>query len=136
MPEAQWDRTKSLFLAAAELPESARQDYLARECAGDDTTLRALLDLLAAGIRGVSPLDRHVGDVAHSILDGSVPLLKQIGRYRIESVLGKGGMGVVYLGIRDDLESKVAIKVLRDASLSPLRREWFEREERLLAQLN
>ena len=136
MHQAQWDRTKSLFLAALELPETERRLYLTRTCEGDEATLRQVLALLDADARGRSPLSLPVGEVAHEVLDGSVPLLRQIGRYRVESVLGKGGMGVVYLGVRDDLNAKVAIKVLRDAALSPTRREWFQREERLLAQLN
>jgi serine/threonine-protein kinase len=136
MQQAQWDRTKSLFLSALELPEAERRPYLDRACEGDGETLRQVLELLGADARAATYLDLPVGEVAHEVLDGSVPMLRQIGRYRVESVLGKGGMGVVYLGVRDDLKSKVAIKVLRDAALSPMRREWFQREERLLAQLN
>src|ERR1019366_758605 len=47
-----------------------------------------------------------------------------------------GGLGVVYLAQRDDLGSLVAIKILRDAWLSPARRERFLSEQRTLAQLN
>jgi len=45
-------------------------------------------------------------------------------------------MGVVYLAERDDLGSLAAIKILRDAWLSPARRERFLSEQRTLAQLN
>src|SRR5258707_9873662 len=45
-------------------------------------------------------------------------------------------MGGVYLAERRDLGSQVAVKVLRDAWLSPSRRERFASEQRLLAQLN
>ena len=45
-------------------------------------------------------------------------------------------MGVVYLAERADLGSLVAIKILRDAWLSPARRERFATEQRTLAQLN
>src|SRR5438132_3512428 len=45
-------------------------------------------------------------------------------------------MGVVYLAEREDLGSVAAIKILRDAWLSPDRRERFASEQRTLAQLN
>src|SRR6185436_8431813 len=39
-------------------------------------------------------------------------------------------------GVRDDLDSVAAIKILRDAWLSPARRARFADEQRILAQLN
>ena len=45
-------------------------------------------------------------------------------------------MGVVYLAEREDLGNEVAIKILRDAWVSPARRERFRAEQRTLAQLN
>ena len=44
-------------------------------------------------------------------------------------------MGVVYLAEREDLGSLVAIKLLRDAWMSPARRERFASEQQTLAQL-
>ena len=61
--------------------------------------------------------------------------LADFGPYRITRLLGEGGMGVVYLARRDDLDSVAAIKILRDAWLSPARRERFAAEQRTLAQL-
>ena len=38
---------------------------------------------------------------------------ESIGKYRILRQLGEGGMGLVYEGIREDIGSRAAIKVLR-----------------------
>jgi eukaryotic-like serine/threonine-protein kinase len=99
------------------------------------TAVAAMLE----GDRGTSLLDRDVSHAAAQVLGGtSFPTLppEQFGPYRILRVLGEGGMGVVYLGARDDLGSVAAIKILRDAWLSPARRERFASEQRTLAQLN
>ena len=37
---------------------------------------------------------------------------KQLGKYQIQAALGKGGMGMVYIGYDPLLDRKVAIKVL------------------------
>src|ERR1700723_2411946 len=92
--------------------------------------------MLEEDSRGASLLDRDAGDIAQSLLDAPAVTPPDFGPYRIRSVLGEGGMGVVYLADRRDLGSVVAIKILRDAWLSPARRERFATEQRTLAQLN
>ena len=38
----------------------------------------------------------------------------EVGRYRIERLLGEGGMGRVYLAVQPMIGSQVAIKILSD----------------------
>ncbi len=60
----------------------------------------------------------------------------QIGSYPIEREIGRGGMGVVYLGRDLRLDRPVAIKVLPDLLAHDSERlARFEREARLLAAL-
>lgn len=48
--------------------------------------------------------------------DSSAELVgQQIGSYRIERLIGKGGMGEVYLAVQPDIGSRVAIKILSQA---------------------
>src|SRR5678816_4097148 len=95
--------------------------------------------LIDADARDASILSRGVAGTVGQVLGDTAPPaipLQEFGPYRIISVLGEGGMGVVYLAERTDLGSMVAVKILRDAWLSPARRERFANEQRTLAQLN
>jgi serine/threonine protein kinase len=62
---------------------------------------------------------------------------KQLDEYRLEKLLGKGGMAAVYLSVDTRLKRHVAIKVIT----SPFRAdsgyiERFEREAQAIAQLD
>src|SRR5262245_3788221 len=62
---------------------------------------------------------------------------QRIGAYPIERELGRGGMGIVYLGRDTRLGRPVAIKVLPDVfAADPERLARFEREAKLLASLH
>ncbi len=139
MDSARWHRIQTLFHEAADLPAVERQTFLQESCAGDDGLMAHVAAMLEEDARGGSLLDAGVADVAHRLVGrGTAPAFSaaDLGPYRIVRVLGEGGMGVVYLAERDDLGSLVAIKLLRDAWLSPARRERFLSEQRTLAQLN
>ena len=68
------------------------------------------------------------------------PVLKRIGRYDIDRVLGEGAMGVVYEGNDTRLHRKVAIKtILKSALDSSSAKEYsmrFAREAQAVARLN
>ena len=57
-------------------------------------------------------------------------------RYEIESELGQGGMGILYLAHDELPDRHVAIKVVNDPNLGEIGRERLLREARLAAQLN
>lgn len=139
MDSARWERIQSLFHDAADLPPSKQRTFLEAACGADKELVAEVLAMLDQDASGHSLLDRSLADIAQETLAKSVPpslILKEFGPYRILKLLGEGGMGVVYLAERTDLGTHVAIKILRDAWLSPARRERFASEQRTLAQLN
>ncbi|MGE5100925.1 MAG: serine/threonine-protein kinase, partial [Deltaproteobacteria bacterium] len=138
MDPSRWERLQSLFHAAADLPPAEQRAFLDAECADDASLVADTLALLAEDARSESMLDRGVAVAADRLLTHAPfsPSSARFGPYRITRVLGEGGMGIVYLGIRDDLGTLAAVKILRDAWLSPARRERFASEQRTLAQLN
>jgi len=139
MDPARWERIQALFHDAVELPASQREAFLERAAGGDESLVADVQRLLDEDARASPLLDSDVARVAGELLGAErspAPAPSAVGPYRIVRVLGEGGMGVVYLAERDDLGHQVAIKVLRDAWLSPARRERFAVEQRTLAQLN
>jgi len=62
---------------------------------------------------------------------------RRVGPYRLQRLLGHGGMGAVYLARRDDgeFEREVALKLIRSGGEDESSRRRFERERRILSRL-
>jgi serine/threonine-protein kinase len=137
MDPIRWRRIQSLFHAALAHAPDERHAFLRQATADDPSLTQDVLDLLAEDAREASVLDRDVAGLASDILgsDEAARVGHAVGRYVIVRTLGHGGMGIVYLARREDVGLDVAIKLLRDAWLSPDRRERFASEQRTLAQL-
>jgi serine/threonine protein kinase/tetratricopeptide (TPR) repeat protein len=134
---SRWERIQKLFHEAAAFPVSGQRGFLEAACRDDESLVGDVLALLQEDALSASILDQPLAGVAHDLLDdGNSLSFQELGPYRIHKILGEGGMGVVYLAERQDLGSLVALKLLRDAWLSPARRERFAAEQRTLAQLN
>ena len=69
-------------------------------------------------------------------LDEAVQPGVQVGSYRVEAPLGKGGMGVVYLATDTRLDRRVAIKFLSKSLLDADARRRFQHEARMASALN
>ena len=137
MDAVRWAQIQTVFHRALALPPWERDGFVAGECATDPDLAAEVLALLEEDESVDSPLDRGLDRMAAALLGGGGQdgNGRQIGPYQLLGLLGEGGMGVVYLAERTDLRTRVAIKMLRDAALSPARRERFAREQRTLARL-
>jgi len=130
-----WFQLGEIFHAALDLTPQERDGFLARACA-DDEALRTEIDEMLNAHEGQTRL--HVEDRLLSEGDVTDAMLGQsIGAYRMVELLGRGGMGNVYLAERDDdqYERRVAFKLIRPGLTGRGATERFLRERQILAQL-
>lgn len=128
MDTARFLRLREIFDRALELPDPERETFLTRECGGDAALLAEARELWAA----------HLAAFEASEAKAAPATERPIGPYKIQGRLGEGGMGAVYLAVRDDgaFRKQVALKVLRQdqVSLELIRR--FHQERQVLANLD
>ena len=68
--------------------------------------------------------------------EGDLPRGTRLGRYRIDALLGRGGMGEVYRAEQlEPVRRTVALKLLRGQALDARRKAHFEIERQVLAQM-
>jgi serine/threonine protein kinase/formylglycine-generating enzyme required for sulfatase activity len=76
-------------------------------------------------------------DMLEAVTPGLSAIPVKIGRYRVDSILGEGGFGRVYLGYDEVLKRRVAIKVpRRRRQLGPDSADAYLREARIVAGLD
>jgi eukaryotic-like serine/threonine-protein kinase len=138
MDRARWEQIQSVFHEALNYPASERSSLVAKSCHDDPSLIEDVARMLREVDSDDSVLDCEFPRLARELMDESAAatVSAKFGAYRLKKLLGEGGMAVVWLAEREDIGSKAAIKILRDASLSPTRRRLFAREQQTLAQLN
>jgi eukaryotic-like serine/threonine-protein kinase len=138
MNDERWQRIAAVYEAAQNRPPEDRSSFV-RQAAGGDSDLRREVESLLAEDDTSVPIDEHIAAVARSFLADN-PGVKPgsfIGPYRIDSLLGVGGMGEVYRARDTKLNRDVAIKILPPAFADePDRLARFKREAQVLASLN
>jgi tetratricopeptide (TPR) repeat protein/predicted Ser/Thr protein kinase len=124
-------RAYRLFSEALELEPKDRDAFLADRCCADPA-LRADVDELlqiAAEDRAITAAFLAPPAPPES-LAGNI-----VGRYRLEELIGEGGMGVVYRAVRtDEVRQSVAIKLMTSI-VTEAAQKSFEREAQILARL-
>jgi serine/threonine protein kinase len=128
-------RIVAIFEAACEHTTEARAAFLDEACAGDETLRREVEEMLAHDATAGKILDRPAADLV-SDLTATAWVGSQLGPYRIEAVIGEGGMGVVYKALHVRLNRPAAIKLLRDDLADVAARRRFQREAKMASSLN
>src|SRR5688572_30382949 len=98
MPDAHWQNLKEIFHAAIALSPKEREAYLERACDGD-LSLRRRVESLLQSHEETGFVDQPAYQAAAEMLmqDRKLTAGQTVGRYRIVSLIGEGGMGRVYL---------------------------------------
>jgi len=126
-----------LFEGAAAIAADRRSAYLESQT-GDAAIRREVLSLLAHDAVA-EPFFAGAVDAAAKSLERELDFTPgtRIGAYAITGMLGRGGMGAVYLADRADgsFEQTVAIKVILSANPAEFLLERFQRERQILARL-
>jgi serine/threonine protein kinase len=129
---------EAIFFEATECAPEGRAAFLDRACAGDADLRQAVENLLAVEADGLDPLASAIENAAADLAGvAAVDFTGHlVGRYRILSPLGDGGMGTVWLARREgaDFEQQVAIKFLHAAGGEMT--AGFRLERQILARLS
>ncbi|HEY9500754.1 MAG TPA: protein kinase, partial [Pyrinomonadaceae bacterium] len=140
MNTERWQQIDRLFHSALEWNEIERTTRLAQACADDDQLRLEIESLLASHAQAASFIEVPAGDAAAGFLaERHVPLTPgtMLKRYRILNLLGKGGMGEVYLAEDTELHRRIAVKLLpSDFTRNPERVRRFVQEAHAASALN
>ena len=139
MDAERWERIQTLFMAALERDAAEGAALLDEACAGDPALRREVEALLRAHE------DSHALAIENRLLnaepidapDPETLLGARVGPYRLQRLLGQGGMGEVYLAERADAQyqQQVALKLIRPGLHTAEVVRRFRAERQILARL-
>ncbi|GAA5034377.1 hypothetical protein GCM10011506_27640 [Marivirga lumbricoides] len=137
-----WSQLEEIFFECLKIPASERKDYISKQAGGNQALKETLLSMLANAGDEEKFFNNLQGGIANALSTRSnLEIFSEgdiLGKYKIQSLLDKGGMGQVYLAHRNDgqYEQKVAIKCFSNPELKHQYLQNFRQEQQFLASLN
>lgn len=136
--QSDWARIREVFEQLVALPPSERASELVQAVGGQPTLMHEVQRLLAADTDSVG-LEKLPS--AADWLEGGLDRVQAgqcIARWRLLRPLGQGGMGVVWLAERTDVDftQRVALKRIRAPGFSTQAHARFITERNILARLS
>ena len=129
-----WENVNRVWDAVLERPERERSTALAELCGGDADVRREVESMLGHLARATAA---GFGTAVHVERQRQSLLGRTLGPYRLQRLIGAGGMGLVYQAHDGTLGRDVAVKIIpAPAADDPAWQTQVDREARLLASLN
>jgi serine/threonine protein kinase len=135
-----WQRIKQVLGDALDLPDAERAPFIERACEGDAALRSRVLDMLRGYETSTLLLDEPATTVARALQHAATQATHELvgtalGKYRLLKLLGRGGMGAVYVALDSTLERRVALKLMPGGLGGRGAAKRLEREATLLARL-
>ena len=133
-------QASNIFAQAQSLSPESRPKFVSNACGSNKTLLDEVTSLLDAAEKSEAFFERLSDKVGLPAMAGNsqaLPENKVIGHWRLKNVIGRGGMGAVYLAERADeqFEQQAALKILPFGLDSDAARQRFLTERQILAGL-
>lgn len=142
-PEEKQRRAEEIFLAVADLPRERWDSEISRRSESDTTVVREVRSLLDCHAEADDFLDARELQAAnigfgklHGDMEDDLKPGMNLGGFQIERLLGRGGMGSVFVAAQDRPRRSVALKIIRRGLATPSLLRRFEHEAEILGRLH
>ena len=134
-------QVEEIYHAALEIPDGKRESFFKEHCGEDDELRREIETLLAFEKTFGNFIDLPPESLAAEIFSEKEKensfVNRTINNYKVEKLIGKGGMGEVYLAFDTKLERRVALKILPESfTVNHNRLNRFVQEAKAASALN